>query len=120
MGHSLSALLTAGDELRAEQSPEFRLMAEVYRDLEWTLQQQGFDFTSDNRLYDRLRAGHAHPIREHIYAGVDYQNKLARFLENHDEIPGSFHICPGYPRSHRDREFSVFWFGFLPSRTLFG
>jgi hypothetical protein len=66
-----------------------------------------------------LRAGHAHPIREYIYAGVDYQNKLARFLENHDEIPGSFHIWTGYPRSHRDREFSVFWFGFLPSRTLF-
>jgi hypothetical protein len=30
MGHSLSALLTAGDELRAEQSPEFRFMTEVY------------------------------------------------------------------------------------------
>jgi hypothetical protein len=24
-------------------------------------------------------------VREHFYAGLDYQNKLARFLENHDE-----------------------------------
>jgi hypothetical protein len=30
-------------------------MAEVYWDLEWTLQQQGFNYTYDKRLYDRLR-----------------------------------------------------------------
>ena len=29
--------------------------------------------------------GHARPVREHFHAGLDYQNKLARFLENHDE-----------------------------------
>ena len=40
-----------------ERDPEFCFMAEVYWDLEWTLQQQGFDFTYDKRLYDRLRAG---------------------------------------------------------------
>jgi glycosidase len=39
--------------------PGFLLMAEVYWDLEWTLQQQGFDYTYDKRLYDRLRDGHA-------------------------------------------------------------
>ena len=60
-------------------------MAEVYWDLEWTLQQQGFDYTYDKRLYDRLREGHARPVREHLHAALDYQNKLARFLENHDE-----------------------------------
>jgi hypothetical protein len=60
-------------------------MAEVYWDLEWTLQQQGFDYTYDKRLYDRLRDGHARPVREHFHAGLDYQTKLARFLENHDE-----------------------------------
>ncbi len=53
--------------------------------MEWTLQQQGFDYTYDKRLYDRLRDGHAQPVREHFLAGLDYQNKLARFLENHDE-----------------------------------
>jgi hypothetical protein len=64
---------------------DFTFMAEVYWDLEWTLQQQGFDYTYDKRLYDRLREGHARPVREHFHAGLDYQNKLARFLENHDE-----------------------------------
>ena len=61
-------------------------MAEVYWDLEWTLQQQGFDYCYDKRLYDRLRDGHAVPIRGHLLAGLDYQDKLVRFLENHDEL----------------------------------
>jgi glycosidase len=65
--------------------PAFTFMAEVYWDLEWTLQQQGFDYCYDKRLYDRLRDGHAAPIRGHLVAGLDYQDKLVRFLENHDE-----------------------------------
>lgn len=65
--------------------PSFRLMAEVYWDLEWHLQQLGFDYTYDKRLYDRLCEGKARPVREHFLAGLDFQRKLARFLENHDE-----------------------------------
>ena len=65
--------------------PDFTFMAEVYWDLEWTLQQQGFAYCYDKRLYDRLRDGHASPIRDHLLAGLDYQDKLVRFLENHDE-----------------------------------
>ena len=65
--------------------PDFLFMAEVYWDLEWTLQQQGFDYCYDKRLYDRLRQGAARPVREHLSAGLDYQDKLVRFLENHDE-----------------------------------
>jgi glycosidase len=65
--------------------PDFTFMAEVYWDLEWTLQQQGFAYCYDKRLYDRLRDGHAGPIRGHLLAGLDYQDRLARFLENHDE-----------------------------------
>jgi Alpha amylase, catalytic domain len=65
--------------------PNFQFMAEVYWDREWTMQQQGFDYAYDKRLYDRLRDHHARPVREHFLAGLDYQNKLARFLENHDE-----------------------------------
>ncbi|HEX5168748.1 MAG TPA: alpha-amylase family glycosyl hydrolase [Cyclobacteriaceae bacterium] len=68
-----------------DKSPDFCFMAEVYWGLEWTLQQQGFDYTYDKRLYDRLKEGHARPVREHLYADLDYQRKLARFLENHDE-----------------------------------
>jgi glycosidase len=65
--------------------PNFTFMAEVYWDLEWTLQQQGFAYCYDKRLYDRLKDGDARPVREHLLAGLDYQDKLARFLENHDE-----------------------------------
>lgn len=65
--------------------PNFQFMAEVYWDLEWTMQHQGFDYAYDKRLYDRLREQHARPVREHFWAGLDYQDKLARFLENHDE-----------------------------------
>ena len=68
-----------------EAHPDFCFMAEVYWDLEWTLQQQGFSYTYDKRLYDRLRESHARPVREHLLADADYQDKLARFLENHDE-----------------------------------
>jgi alpha amylase-like protein len=68
-----------------ERNPGFCFMAEVYWDLEWTMQQQGFDYAYDKRLYDRLRDGHARPAREHLQAGLDYQDKLARFMENHDE-----------------------------------
>ncbi len=65
--------------------PGFEFMAEVYWDLEWALQQQGFDHTYDKRLLDRLREGQARPVREHLQAGLDYQSHLLRFLENHDE-----------------------------------
>jgi glycosidase len=75
---------TATQRVR-ERVPGFLFMAEVYWDLEWTLQQQGFDYTYDKRLYDRLRDQCARPVREHFRAGLDYQEKLARFLENHDE-----------------------------------
>ena len=72
-------------ESARRKNPDFRFMAEVYWDMESTMQQQGFDYAYDKRLYDRLREGHTRPVREHFHAGLDYQNKLARFLENHDE-----------------------------------
>ena len=65
--------------------PSFTFMAEVYWDMERRLQQEGFDFTYDKRLYDRLRDGGAQPVREHLLAEEDFQNRSARFLENHDE-----------------------------------
>jgi hypothetical protein len=78
-----------------ERVPGFRFMAEVYWDLEWTMLQQGFDYAYDKRLYDRLREGRARPVREHLCAGVDYQSKLARFLENHDEPRAAATFTPG-------------------------
>ena len=78
-----------------QQSPGFVFMAEVYWDLEWELQQQGFDYTYDKRLYDRLREGHARPVRDHLRADFDYQKKMARFLENHDEPRAAATFPPG-------------------------
>jgi hypothetical protein len=39
-----------------EKSLEFCFMAEVYWDMEWTMQQQGFNCADGKRLYDRLFA----------------------------------------------------------------
>jgi len=61
------------------------LVAEAYWDMEWTLQQQGFDFCYDKRLYDRIVGQDVAGVRDHLRAGQDYQSRLVRFLENHDE-----------------------------------
>ena len=63
----------------------FIFIAEAYWDLEWTLQQQGFDYCYDKRLYDRLKDENAQSIRLHLMADTGYQSKLIRFIENHDE-----------------------------------
>lgn len=79
-----------------EAHPGFTFLAEAYWDLEWELQQQGFDYCYDKRLYDRLRHADAGSIRAHLEAGLDYQDRLARFLENHDE-PRAAAVFP-WPR----------------------
>jgi glycosidase len=66
-------------------SPEFIIMGEAYWDLEWQLQQLGFDFTYDKRLTDRLTYNDLHGIRAHLSADNDFQLRSVRFLENHDE-----------------------------------
>jgi len=88
-------------------APGFCFMAEVYWDLEWTMQQHGFDYTYDKRLYDRLREGHARPVREHLHAAPDYQIKLARFLENHDEPRASATFDPPVHRAAAVITFSI-------------
>ena len=75
------------------KNPGFIFMAEVYWDLEWTLMQQGFDYCYDKSLYDRLLSRDAAAVRAHLWADLAYQNRLARFLENHDE-PRAAHDFP--------------------------
>jgi hypothetical protein len=60
-------------------------MAEAYWDLEWALQQQGFNYCYDKRLYDRILQGPAEQVRLHLLADDQYQRGLVRFVENHDE-----------------------------------
>ena len=68
-----------------ESLPEFVFLAEVYWGLEWSLQKQGFSYTYDKKLYDRIIDLHALPVREHLQADLAFQYKTVRFLENHDE-----------------------------------
>lgn len=64
---------------------DFIFIAETYWDLEWQLQNLGFDFTYDKKLTDRLVGGDIRSIKDHLYADYKYQQKSVRFLENHDE-----------------------------------
>lgn len=68
-----------------EINPEFVFIAEAYWDLEWQLQQIGFDFTYDKRLLDRLLSGDVRSVTDHLHAEREYQQKSIRFIENHDE-----------------------------------
>ncbi len=65
--------------------PNFIFLGEVYWDLEWDLQQMGFDFTYDKKLTDRLLNNDMQEVKGHLYADKDYQTKSMRFIENHDE-----------------------------------
>ncbi|MDZ4670965.1 MAG: alpha-amylase family glycosyl hydrolase [Phototrophicales bacterium] len=65
--------------------PDFVFIAEVYWDMEYTMLQQGFDFTYDKRLYDRILEGDIPKIKEHLRASFDFQARQVRFIENHDE-----------------------------------
>jgi glycosidase len=67
------------------QWPEFRFIAEAYWDLEWELQQQGFDHCYDKKLYDRMEHADAESVRQHLLADSPYQQGMVRFIENHDE-----------------------------------
>jgi len=79
--------------------PDFLFIAEAYWDLEWELQQQGFDFCYDKRLYDRLEHDYAEIVRLHLCADAAYQDHLLRFLENHDEPRAATAFPPAKERA---------------------
>ena len=59
--------------------PGFLFIAEAYWDLEWELQQQGFDFCYDKKLYDRLEHSNAENIRLHLCADLTCQGEVGSF-----------------------------------------
>jgi glycosidase len=79
--------------------PAFLFIAEAYWDLEWELQQTGFDFCYDKRLYDRLEHDNAETVRLHLCADLAYQEKLLRFIENHDEPRAAAAFAPAKERA---------------------
>ena len=78
--------------------PGFFFIAEAYWDLEWELQQRGFDFCYDKRLYDRLEHSNAENVRLHLCADLAYQGRLVRFIENHDEPRAASSFSPAKER----------------------
>jgi Alpha amylase, catalytic domain len=79
--------------------PGFLFIAEAYWDLEWELQQLEFDFCYDKKLYDRLEHSNAERVRLHLCAEPAYQNKLLRFIENHDEPRAAAVFAPAKLRA---------------------
>ena len=77
-----------------ERYPDVLFIAEAYWDLEWELMQQGFDYCYDKRLYDRLEHENAKSVRLHLLADLSYQEKLVRFIENHDEPRAAVAFSP--------------------------
>lgn len=68
-----------------QRYPDFLFIAESYWGLERRLQELGFDFTYDKELYDVLVSAGAHEIKDRLLEDGDYQGRLVRFIENHDE-----------------------------------
>ena len=64
-----------------DKFPAFCFMAEVYWDLEWTLQQQGFDYTYDKRLVRPLTRGSCP-------AGAGAFPRRSRLSEQAGPVPG--------------------------------
>lgn len=82
-----------------KEHPHFLFLAEAYWDLEWELQQQGFDFCYDKKLCDRLQHETAVSVRLHLCADLTYQEKLVRFIENHDEPRAAAAFSPQKDRA---------------------
>ena len=78
---------------------DFKFIAEAYWDLEWELQQQGFDYCYDKKLYDRLEHADPENVCQHLLADLPYQQKMVRFIENHDEPRAAATFSPPKARA---------------------
>ena len=79
--------------------PDFVFLAEAYWDLEYALQQQGFDYCYDKSLYDRLEHQGADSVNAHLSGDIGYQRRLVRFIENHDEPRAATTFPPAKARA---------------------
>ena len=68
-----------------DQYPHFIFLAESYWDKESELQAEGFNFTYDKILYDRLLKSDFQGVRAHLRGDLSFQQHCSRFTENHDE-----------------------------------
>ena len=91
----------------ATQHPETVLIAEAYWDMEWDAAAAGLRLLlRQAALRPDPRAATRPTLRGHLRADLDYQSRLVRFLENHDEpriadkLPAGLRAGGG--RRHRD------------------
>ena len=70
--------------IRSRGRPFFWI-AEAYWGTEDALFQSGFDYIYDKTFYDLLRNEDIQGLKGHLSMPVDRQEKMIRFLENHDE-----------------------------------
>lgn len=96
-----------------QRFPEVRFVAETYWNTEWQLQQEGFHFTYDKTLYDRLRKGDVGGVWMHLQAQGGFQDRCLRFIENHDEPCAVTAFGPAQSRSAAMATF------FTPGMRLF-
>lgn len=68
-----------------ELHPHFIFIGEIYWNLNYAMIQQGFDYTYDKVMYDRLLAGDVNGIKSHLLAERSFLEHQIRFIENHDE-----------------------------------
>ena len=68
---------------RAERSN--LLLAEVYWGMETPLFNFGFDYAYDKHLYDLMLRGDIEGVKTCLSTPIVHQEKMIRFLENHDE-----------------------------------
>jgi len=65
--------------------PDVLFIAETYWNLEYELHQQGFQYTYDKTLYDRIIERNTEGIHVHLRADRAFLEQNIRFIENHDE-----------------------------------
>ncbi|HYG75494.1 MAG TPA: alpha-amylase family glycosyl hydrolase [Planctomycetota bacterium] len=82
-----------------QRHPGTLFIAESYWNMEWQLQQQGFHFTYDKTLYDRLKKKDYGGVRAHLQGAGAYQDSCLRFVENHDEERAVTTFGAAYSRS---------------------
>jgi hypothetical protein len=119
-GLSMQPFWPSAIEACRRANPNFLLLAEVYWDLEGTLLSQGIDYTYDKSLLDSLAAGRIADVRQHLSAPFDYQRRMARFLENHDEARAAAVFPPEVHRAAATITYLSPGMGFFHSGQLEG
>lgn len=70
----------------ATKSTDLIFIAECYWNTEYKLLELGFDYTYDKRFLDAIHSLSINQLRYLISLNFDFQRRMVRFLENHDEI----------------------------------